>query len=122
MNTPLMVARLLFSLSLVAGTGCCGGALPAATPSEATHADAAEARPALAPPAPVQGSAAPTSTSAPVVSATTNASTEPHDHAHGTASPQPATQAVVYTCPMHAEVQSDKPGSCPKCGMTLQKK
>ena len=24
-----------------------------------------------------------------------------------------------YTCPMHAEVVSDKPGSCPKCGMTL---
>lgn len=24
-----------------------------------------------------------------------------------------------YTCPMHPEVQSDKPGNCPKCGMTL---
>jgi Cu+-exporting ATPase len=24
-----------------------------------------------------------------------------------------------YTCPMHPEVKSDKPGSCPKCGMTL---
>jgi Cu+-exporting ATPase len=27
--------------------------------------------------------------------------------------------AVVYTCPMHPEVESDKPGKCPKCGMTL---
>lgn len=26
---------------------------------------------------------------------------------------------VVYTCSMHPEVQSDKPGQCPKCGMTL---
>jgi hypothetical protein len=26
---------------------------------------------------------------------------------------------VVYTCPMHPEVTSDKPGKCPKCGMTL---
>ena len=26
---------------------------------------------------------------------------------------------IVYTCPMHPEVRSDKPGSCPKCGMTL---
>ena len=26
---------------------------------------------------------------------------------------------VVYTCPMHPEVISDKPGKCPKCGMTL---
>jgi len=25
----------------------------------------------------------------------------------------------VYTCPMHPEVQSDKPGKCPKCGMNL---
>jgi hypothetical protein len=32
----------------------------------------------------------------------------------------PAT--AVYTCPMHPEVQSDKPGKCPKCGMTLVKK
>jgi Heavy metal binding domain len=24
-----------------------------------------------------------------------------------------------YACPMHPEVTSDKPGSCPKCGMTL---
>lgn len=34
-----------------------------------------------------------------------------------------STPAVaVYTCPMHPEVQSDKPGKCPKCGMTLVKK
>lgn len=30
---------------------------------------------------------------------------------------QPA--ATVYTCPMHPEVTSDKPGTCPKCGMAL---
>lgn len=28
-------------------------------------------------------------------------------------------QATVYTCPMHPEVISDKPGRCPKCGMKL---
>lgn len=27
--------------------------------------------------------------------------------------------AVTYTCPMHHEVNSDKPGKCPKCGMKL---
>jgi hypothetical protein len=25
----------------------------------------------------------------------------------------------VYTCPMHPDVKSDKPGKCPKCGMSL---
>jgi len=33
-----------------------------------------------------------------------------------------AKTAVVYTCPMHPEVQSDKPGKCPKCGMDLVEK
>ncbi len=26
----------------------------------------------------------------------------------------------MYTCPMHPEVMSDKPGRCPKCGMNLE--
>ncbi len=29
---------------------------------------------------------------------------------------------VVYTCPMHPEVQQEKPGNCPKCHMTLEPK
>ncbi|HAQ21578.1 MAG TPA: hypothetical protein DCR40_20465 [Prolixibacteraceae bacterium] len=29
---------------------------------------------------------------------------------------------VIYTCSMHPEVRSDKPGKCPKCGMTLIEK
>ena len=32
------------------------------------------------------------------------------------------TQTDVYTCSMHPQVQQDKPGSCPICGMTLIKK
>ncbi len=34
----------------------------------------------------------------------------------------PAAAPVVqtYTCPMHPEVRQDKPGSCPKCGMSLE--
>jgi hypothetical protein len=28
----------------------------------------------------------------------------------------------VYSCPMHPEVTSDKPGKCPKCNMDLVKK
>jgi len=30
-------------------------------------------------------------------------------------------QAAVWTCPMHPEVRSDQPGTCPKCGMDLVK-
>jgi len=33
-----------------------------------------------------------------------------------------ADMEEIYTCSMHPEVQSDKPGKCPKCGMTLEKK
>lgn len=29
---------------------------------------------------------------------------------------------VDYTCPMHPDVHSNKPGKCPKCGMALRKK
>lgn len=28
---------------------------------------------------------------------------------------------INYTCPMHSEIISDKPGTCPKCGMELVK-
>lgn len=28
---------------------------------------------------------------------------------------------IIYTCPMHSEIISDKPGTCPKCGMKLVK-
>ena len=30
------------------------------------------------------------------------------------------SSSVVYTCPMHPEVQEEKPGQCPKCGMNLE--
>jgi Cu+-exporting ATPase len=37
---------------------------------------------------------------------------------------EPLTTTVVnntiYTCPMHPEIQQDRPGDCPKCGMALE--
>ena len=35
---------------------------------------------------------------------------------------QESASKVIYTCPMHPKVQSDKPGKCPICGMDLVKK
>lgn len=35
---------------------------------------------------------------------------------------RPRSQAVAkYSCPMHPDVKSSKPGKCPKCGMTLRR-
>ena len=33
-----------------------------------------------------------------------------------------AEPAPRYTCPMHPQVDSDKPGRCPHCGMALEQK
>ncbi|MBX5155802.1 heavy metal translocating P-type ATPase [Rhizobium sp. NZLR8] len=33
---------------------------------------------------------------------------------------KPAPKGTLYTCPMHLEVVSDRPGDCPKCGMALE--
>ena len=38
-----------------------------------------------------------------------------HDGIHG-------SEKVIYECPMHPEIQSDKPDDCPICGMSLVEK
>jgi len=38
----------------------------------------------------------------------------------GEAAPRPAVAAERWICPMDPEVQSSKPGACPKCGMALE--
>ena len=30
------------------------------------------------------------------------------------------TIAIIYTCPMHPQIEQDHPGNCPICGMTLE--
>lgn len=43
------------------------------------------------------------------------AATDAHAH-HGERGP---AAAITYTCPMHPDVTSDRPGQCPRCGMAL---
>lgn len=49
-----------------------------------------------------------------------HAPSSPAGNQHSQHGGTPADKAV-YTCPMHPEVRSDKPGDCPKCGMKLEK-
>lgn len=41
---------------------------------------------------------------------------------NGQAAPPKQPAPFRYVCPMHLDVQSKKPGKCPKCKMKLQKK
>ncbi len=47
---------------------------------------------------------------------TTDVPETPHDASAA------AAAGIQYTCPMHPEVVQDRPGTCPKCGMTLEPK
>jgi len=42
----------------------------------------------------------------------------PHEHDH--IKKQNTDPNVIYTCPMHPEIQQEGPGNCPKCGMALE--
>jgi len=47
---------------------------------------------------------------------------QPKDADANSAAASGLIAATVYSCPMHPEVTSDKPGKCPKCGMDLVRK
>lgn len=46
--------------------------------------------------------------------------TAENEHSAEEAKKTQASATVKYTCPMHPDVVSDKPGNCPKCGMSLK--
>src|SRR6185437_14919390 len=39
----------------------------------------------------------------------------------GTRAPDPVIDGATYTCPMHPEIRQQGPGSCPICGMALER-
>ncbi len=45
---------------------------------------------------------------------------DPSAYLEGRVASPTAMPGVIYTCPMHPEVQQIGPGHCPKCGMTLE--
>ncbi|KAA0692536.1 heavy metal translocating P-type ATPase [Neorhizobium sp. P12A] len=44
----------------------------------------------------------------------------PDAYRSGQPAAKPMPKGTLYTCPMHPEVISEKPGDCPKCGMALE--
>ena len=53
------------------------------------------------------------------VMAPPDTTTRPAPATTNAAAPVKPAAKQLYTCPMHPDVISDKPGQCPKCGMTL---
>ena len=47
---------------------------------------------------------------------------DPRRYLHGEAGAAPpvARRGVIYTCPMHPQIQQEGPGNCPICGMALE--
>jgi hypothetical protein len=54
-----------------------------------------------------------------VINTSVHAQSNKSDHLKDNKDP---VTLVQYVCPMHANVTSDKPGKCSKCGMNLSKK
>lgn len=93
----------------------------------AMEADASPPPPTLNPTAPVGGDPidAPATTSvadaerAAALTREMSGGSMQHQHGSTTYRQTDAGRQTTYTCPMHPEVRSDKPGKCPKCGMNL---
>jgi hypothetical protein len=85
-----MTMRIAILLGVLVSIGCAKGEAPPPSNAHPANPGAPEGTPMVA-------------------SSPATPSAAPHDHG----------AATIYTCPMHPEVTSDKPGQCPKCGMNL---
>lgn len=121
--------RLFIAFALSLG-GCVSSAPPQALPpNHPANPDAPEA--ALAAPSQTLAAAQPSSMpstdeSMPAMAGMQHDGMQgmSHDmpgmtHAKPSSQPTSTQAATVYTCKMHPEIISDKPGKCPKCNMKL---
>lgn len=123
-----MLCRIILVLALsVLGIGCSPGG--ASAPPAADHpANSIATESPIAPPSPTLTVATTAPTQEPPEArgdmGGMNHSTSGMQHNNHSVATQPATTqaTAIYTCTMHPEVISDKPGNCPKCGMKLVKK
>ena len=63
-----------------------------------------------------------TSWNTPLVSKTTEAPDKNYTLLIDNQQKEEPAAKTVYTCPMHPEINQDKAGKCPKCGMNLTAK
>lgn len=105
------ISKLLLTVALVAGAACATEPPPRPVQLDPSNPSAPESAPLSS------GALAP----APSAPAPPPASSEPHEKTEAAPDGGPSRQqsTTLYTCAMHPEVISDKPGKCPKCGMTL---
>src|SRR5690349_17317709 len=95
----------------------CGPSLPSSWPEQSPASAAASPAPAatvtraLESPPPLPGEPARGWSG---LAADGSAASPRHVHEAGR-----DAEAAVYTCPMHPDVTSDRPGQCPRCGMAL---
>src|SRR5579871_1536527 len=106
-----LISRLLVAVTLLTGAACATEPPPRPVQLDPSNPSAPESAPLSA------GSLASAPSPAPAPPAPSEAPEKTDATADAGVPNKPG--ATLYTCPMHPEVISDKPGKCPKCGMTL---